>query len=738
MHAIWVVGLGSLLLAPAQAFPHSSSWAVSCSGNCSTPSSSAVSPTGSGPVTLSDLTTTALDSTITGPADVFSVPSSSVSTDDGQTTSVPVIPSDGVTSKSLIPSASTESTAVTSEPVTPSEFSTAVPDFTASSPTDSGPPTSTSLISSASTGSTAAVSSPDSIASTSTGSGAVTSKSLISTASTESTAVTSPTSTTSGSDSTTSSSTSTRSSTESTQTSDKSTSKATTQATTDSPSKTTEHLSTITSQSVSLETVHTLPGITGNTILTTTRDGHKTKVPVIYNCDWCGGIVVLWGMGTVNGIYPPPDPEWPTVTIEDGAPTAEPTPDDDPEPEQTASDTRPTETSSEDSSSSTSSQSSTSTPTSTTMSSTTVSGNPYLSTTAQSTDSSTGSTGSTLSTTSSPTSSPSTIQTPITQTHDNAVVLCSSYKVATITKPIPFGPKISGLSMTICQGDSSTISTLPPTSTTASSTPTVSPSPTEEIACFETHGSSDADKLILQANLEEGIDEYCRGGDYKSSIRSAPSDSWTQRDPVENNHYFAGYVFDDDAADECHQLWEDDSSSFVNSLCSTPLQAIREKCEWNGGRVRNGCGEWWLGTCKQNEPMEYLNLAKAHVLGDRLLDTKFQNASIDVIVERSQPAGRGGYPRTGPEVIGYIYQNTAESALIRDLFVDLYSSHGTSSWLDYWRDSEPIPVPFLFRLASRLMDGSKVSITAHKYYSTDDVEPAKKFAAEFQDLLQIS
>ena len=127
----------------------------------------------------------------------------------------------------------------------------------------------------------------------------------------------------------------------------------------------------------------------------------------------------------------------------------------------------------------------------------------------------------------------------------------------------------------------------------------------------------------------------------------------------------------------------------------------------------------WTGT------MEYLHLAKAYVLGDRLLDTKFQNAVIDAIVEKSQTAARGGTDRPCLDVIRYTYQSTAESATIRDLLVDVYICHGTSTWLSSWPDPSPIPEPFLLKLASKLLDGQKVSITTHKYYS-QAVQPVKR------------
>jgi hypothetical protein len=118
---------------------------------------------------------------------------------------------------------------------------------------------------------------------------------------------------------------------------------------------------------------------------------------------------------------------------------------------------------------------------------------------------------------------------------------------------------------------------------------------------------------------------------------------------------------------------------------------------------------------------EYLDLVKAYVLGDKLLDTLFQDTAIDAIVEKSHSNAQDGkrwYP-VG-EVIEYAYSNTTESALIRELLVDMYVYHGYSSWLHDWADSASIPQPFLLRLASKLLDqrgDSGKPIEAYRYHS---------------------
>jgi hypothetical protein len=118
---------------------------------------------------------------------------------------------------------------------------------------------------------------------------------------------------------------------------------------------------------------------------------------------------------------------------------------------------------------------------------------------------------------------------------------------------------------------------------------------------------------------------------------------------------------------------------------------------------------------------EYLDLVKAYVLADKLLDTRFQDTAIDAIIEKSCSNAKDGarwYP-VG-EVIEYAYRNTTESAPVRELLVDMYAKHGHSEWLHDWADSASVPRPFLLRLASKLLDrqgDSAKPLEAYKYHS---------------------
>lgn len=88
------------------------------------------------------------------------------------------------------------------------------------------------------------------------------------------------------------------------------------------------------------------------------------------------------------------------------------------------------------------------------------------------------------------------------------------------------------------------------------------------------------------------------------------------------------------------------------------------------------------------------------MLGDKLLDAKFQNSVIDAIVEKcSTPDAQDGrcyYPYG--DVINYAYQNTTESAKIRNLLVDIYVDSALTGWL-----TRELPREFLYSVVKGLI-----------------------------------
>lgn len=103
---------------------------------------------------------------------------------------------------------------------------------------------------------------------------------------------------------------------------------------------------------------------------------------------------------------------------------------------------------------------------------------------------------------------------------------------------------------------------------------------------------------------------------------------------------------------------------------------------------------------------EYIQLAKAYVLGDFLQDRKFKNAVIDSMISKASTLASDGarwYP-VG-EVLGIIYsENTMESCGARRLLIDFYTQTGHGNWLHEWTEQENAPKAFLYDLAISLLD----------------------------------
>jgi hypothetical protein len=111
---------------------------------------------------------------------------------------------------------------------------------------------------------------------------------------------------------------------------------------------------------------------------------------------------------------------------------------------------------------------------------------------------------------------------------------------------------------------------------------------------------------------------------------------------------------------------------------------------------------------------EYLQLAKAYVLGDLLQDGNFKDVVLDAIIEKTTSKASDGhrwYP-VGP-VIRHIYDNTLESSEARGLLVDLYTHHACGHWLYKWACPEDLPKQFLHDLAIAVLDKRVPKETPH-------------------------
>ncbi|KAH8426059.1 uncharacterized protein LDX57_003799 [Aspergillus melleus] len=138
----------------------------------------------------------------------------------------------------------------------------------------------------------------------------------------------------------------------------------------------------------------------------------------------------------------------------------------------------------------------------------------------------------------------------------------------------------SGTMMVGCQlSDWVMMTTIQPTTTS------LDPSPTESANCFPTHGENDIDK-ILEIVQPDGS-AWCNKPD------TTLVDGRNPADPAGNNYIRAGWTLADDAPEDCQYLDQDET----RALCADPLNEIVKQCPWNGGSIKNVCGEFWMQTC---------------------------------------------------------------------------------------------------------------------------------------------
>ena len=108
----------------------------------------------------------------------------------------------------------------------------------------------------------------------------------------------------------------------------------------------------------------------------------------------------------------------------------------------------------------------------------------------------------------------------------------------------------------------------------------------------------------------------------------------------------------------------------------------------------------------QKSTLEYMELVDSYVLGDKILDTNFQNSVMDAIIEKSCIEANDGYLwYPNASVIKHAYEKTTSSASIRKLLVDMYVKGGISEWLN----STTCPKEFLFSVASELLRNKKTA-----------------------------
>ncbi|CAI7619031.1 unnamed protein product [Penicillium viridicatum] len=102
------------------------------------------------------------------------------------------------------------------------------------------------------------------------------------------------------------------------------------------------------------------------------------------------------------------------------------------------------------------------------------------------------------------------------------------------------------------------------------------------------------------------------------------------------------------------------------------------------------------GESAKQSAQEYYDLVSAYVLGDKLLDAKFQNSVIDAIIDTCSTADSRDRKLYFPDAdaVSHAYNNTTKSSKIRQMLVALYLHAAGDEWL-----SEEHPKEFLFSVA---------------------------------------
>ena len=134
--------------------------------------------------------------------------------------------------------------------------------------------------------------------------------------------------------------------------------------------------------------------------------------------------------------------------------------------------------------------------------------------------------------------------------------------------------------------------------------------PTEEPTCYPTHGpphdNPENDELIKICAAGDGEwAAVCRSdANTRITVHCPGRPSGTFHIPVANNGYYAWFEKAEDAPADCEYLFGQNGSDNddmvgprIDALCFPPFEAIRDKCTWNGGEVKNQCGTFKYQSC---------------------------------------------------------------------------------------------------------------------------------------------
>lgn len=117
------------------------------------------------------------------------------------------------------------------------------------------------------------------------------------------------------------------------------------------------------------------------------------------------------------------------------------------------------------------------------------------------------------------------------------------------------------------------------------------------------------------------------------------------------------------------------------------------------------------------ENTEYMILLKAHCLGDKLLNTGFQNTILSAIEKAEFPDCYVETTLPTVAVITYAYENTNEHSVLQKKFVKKYVSAACGNC---FRGQTTYPVPFVLEVVARLLDRWPSNTNATHYHYVEE------------------
>lgn len=149
--------------------------------------------------------------------------------------------------------------------------------------------------------------------------------------------------------------------------------------------------------------------------------------------------------------------------------------------------------------------------------------------------------------------------------------------------------------------------------------------PTTDPMCYNSpppppHNDPNRDQVIKLCGIkDDDLARVCKSNWHPKDPASSPNGPGiapmdchpdpgaAQIDPVNSNVYKAKFVLAENTQPDCGFIFgnnatDDATLERVPPLCVPAFSAIRDKCPWSGGEVKNGCGTFYYWSCpKENQ-----------------------------------------------------------------------------------------------------------------------------------------